>query len=182
MKNMIKRLVSLVMIAILAIGISSNTTVSAKTYTIGGNGKTSSVFTFKTGSSVASTKLTFKQNQGVYEYQNNFCGTSTCKSYGNYMIYVQESNGKNPKAYYCKYKSSTTVTLKAKTTYKISVVPTQNSIVYRDLKNAGKLWRAHSVLGFNWNNGHWKTYSTWTINTQGSISGLKNTKLNTSVY
>ena len=174
------RIISFLLVAVMAISICTTTAFAAKTHTTGGDGKSGVTFTIKTNSSSSSCKLSFSQKKGVYAYQNNFTGTSTCKTYGSFCIYVKEVGGSS-KAYDWDYKSSTTITLKKNRTYEVSVVPTQNQFVYRDLKDARKIKNA-SFLGWSWNNGHWSTYPTWTISTKATLSNVKTTAFSTKIY
>lgn len=181
MKNITKKIASLFLVLIMTMSVVATPALAAsKTYTTGGNGRTGVTFDLKTGSSSSERKLTFEQKKGTYAYQNVFTGFYTTNTYGRFCIHVQEVGG-NAKAYYCDYKSGTTITLKANTNYRVSVVPTQNQFTYQHLLNQGKL-KGSTFLGWNYGVGYWKTYPTFTISTKGAMSNVNSTTLSSSIY
>lgn len=181
MKKTVKRFTSMLLVITMAMTISATPALAAsRTYTTGGNGQTGVTFTVKTGTSSSSRKLTFEQKKGIYSYQNIFMGTSTHKTYSRFCIYVQEVGGA-AKAYYCDYKSGTSVTLKSNSTFKVSIIPTEAQFVWRDLLNSGKLSKA-SFLNWFYGQGHWSVYPTWVVSTKAAMSNVKSTILNSSIY
>lgn len=181
MKNITKKITSLFLVLIMTMSVVATPALAAsKTYTTGGSGRTGVTFTLKTGSSNSERKLSFEQKKGTYAYQNVFTGFYTTNTYGRFCIYVQEVGG-SAKAYYCDYKSATTITLKANTSYSVSIVPTQNQFTYQQLLDQGKL-KGSSFLGWNYGVGYWKIYPTFTVSTNAVMTNVNSTTLSGSIY